>query len=124
MLDQYPDHEIAVEGHTDATGPDEYNQRLSEQRAASVRVQLIDGGIDANRITSRGLGESTPVASNDNAAGRQQNRRVEIVVLGAGTVAEASQGQVVSPVDSILRDTTLIRRDTLVRPDTTVRPPR
>ncbi len=124
VLDQYPDHEIAVEGHTDATGSDEYNQRLSEQRAASVRVQLIDGGVDANRITSRGLGESTPVASNDNAAGRQQNRRVEIVVLGAGTVAEASQGQVVSPVDSILRDTMLIRRDTLVRPDTTVRPPR
>ena len=124
VLEQYPDHEIAVEGHTDATGTDEYNQRLSEQRAASVRVQLIDGGVDANRITSRGLGETTPVATNDNAAGRQQNRRVEIVVLGAGTVAEASQGQVVSPVDSILRDTTLIRRDTLVRPDTTVRPPR
>ncbi|HUF29395.1 MAG TPA: OmpA family protein [Gemmatimonadaceae bacterium] len=124
VLDQYPDHQIAVEGHTDATGGDEYNQRLSEQRAAAVRVQLIDGGVDANRVTSRGFGKTTPVATNETAAGRQQNRRVEIVVLGAGTVAEAAQGTVVSPVDSILRDTLLIRRDTLVRPDTTVRPPR
>ena len=122
VLEQYPDHDIAVEGHTDATGPDEYNQRLSEQRAAAVRERLVAGGVDANRITSRGLGETTPVATNATAAGRQQNRRVEIVVLGAGTLAQAAAGTV---VDSAARDTSAVRPDTLMTPpDTTVRPPR
>jgi outer membrane protein OmpA-like peptidoglycan-associated protein len=122
VLDQYPDHDIAVEGHTDATGPDEYNQRLSEQRAAAVLERLVAGGVDANRITSRGLGETTPVATNATAEGRQQNRRVEIVVLGAGTLAQAAAGTV---VDSAARDTSATRPDTLMTPpDTTVRPPR
>lgn len=90
VLDQYPEHQIAVEGHTDATGPDEYNQGLSEQRAATVRTELISGGVDSTRITSRGFGESQPVATNATSAGRQQNRRVEIIVLGAGTLAQAA----------------------------------
>jgi outer membrane protein OmpA-like peptidoglycan-associated protein len=93
VLQQYPQHEIAVEGHTDATGPDAYNQRLSEQRAASVREALVRGGVDAARITSAGFGESRPVAGNDTPAGRQQNRRVEVVVLGAGTVADAMRAR-------------------------------
>lgn len=87
VLQQYPDYNISVEGHTDATGSDSYNQDLSQRRAASVRQALIAGGVPEARITSKGLGESQPVATNDTPAGRQQNRRVEVIVLGAGSVA-------------------------------------
>ena len=89
VLKQYPDKQISVEGHTDATGSDSYNMKLSQDRAASVRNTLVRGGVNPELITSKGLGETQPVASNDTPAGRQQNRRVEIVVLGAGTVADA-----------------------------------
>lgn len=89
VLTQYPQHQILVEGHTDATGGDEFNLQLSRDRASSVRTALVAGGVEAGRITAEGFGESRPVASNDNAAGRQQNRRVEIVIVGAGTVADA-----------------------------------
>ena len=89
VLKQYPEHDIAVEGHTDSTASEAYNQRLSEQRAEAVRTALIAGGVDATKITARGFGESQPVADNGTAAGRQQNRRVEVIVLGAGTVADA-----------------------------------
>ena len=88
ILQQYPDRQIAVEGHTDATGSDAYNQTLSEDRAASVRAALIAGGVPEGQITSRGFGKTQPVATNDTPAGRQQNRRVEIVVLGAGKLAD------------------------------------
>ena len=87
ILNQYPEHQIAVEGHTDATGGDAYNQKLSEERAASVRLSLVAGGVDPSRITSRGFGKTQPVATNDTPEGRQQNRRVEVVVLGAGRLA-------------------------------------
>ena len=89
VLRQYPQHQILVEGHTDATGSDEFNLQLSRDRASSVRTALVEGGVEAAKITGEGFGESRPVASNDNAAGRQQNRRVEIVIVGAGTVADA-----------------------------------
>ena len=89
VLDQYPDNAIVVEGHTDSQGSDAYNQKLSEDRAASVRAGLVTGGVDPGNITSKGFGESQPVSTNDTPAGRQQNRRVEVVVLGAGTVADA-----------------------------------
>jgi outer membrane protein OmpA-like peptidoglycan-associated protein len=89
VLKQYPDKQISVEGHTDATGSDSYNMKLSQDRAASVRNALVRGGVSPELISSKGLGETQPVASNDTPAGRQQNRRVEIVVLGAGTVADA-----------------------------------
>lgn len=88
ILQQYPDRQIAVEGHTDATGSDAYNQKLSEDRAASVRASLIAGGVPQGQITSTGFGKTQPVATNDNAQGRQQNRRVEIIVLGAGKLAD------------------------------------
>lgn len=88
ILQQYPDRQIAVEGHTDATGSDSYNQKLSEDRAASVRASLIAGGVPEGQITSRGFGKTQPVATNDTPAGRQQNRRVEIIVLGAGKLAD------------------------------------
>ncbi|HSJ65982.1 MAG TPA: OmpA family protein [Gemmatimonadaceae bacterium] len=128
VLQQYPDHEIAVEGHTDATGPDEYNQRLSEQRAAAVLAKLVEGGVPRERINSKGLGETTPVATNATAAGRQQNRRVEVIVLGAGTLTEAAEGVVDSvrtdTTRIMIRDSLIVRPDTTVRPDSTVRPPR
>ncbi len=73
---------LEVEGHTDSTGSDELNQKLSEQRANTVREYLIEQGLDAGTLTARGFGETSPVASNDNAAGRQKNRRVELIVSG------------------------------------------
>ena len=75
---QYPDNRIIVEGHTDSTGSDAYNQRLSENRAAAVADYLIDGGVSASDITVYGFGEARPKSTNDTAEGRQLNRRVEI----------------------------------------------
>ncbi len=75
---QYPDNRLIIEGHTDSSGTDQYNQRLSEQRASNVADYLIDQGVSAGAITVYGFGESRPKASNDTAEGRQQNRRVEI----------------------------------------------
>lgn len=91
ILRQYPNNQISVEGHTDATGSDAYNQKLSEDRAASVRTALVSGGVDASRVTSRGFGKTQPVATNATAEGRQRNRRVEVVVLGAGSLADATR---------------------------------
>lgn len=69
---------IAVEGHTDSTGPDRYNQSLSQRRAAAVRSYLVNQGVPSRSISARGYGESRPKSSNDTAEGRQLNRRVEI----------------------------------------------
>lgn len=77
---QYPQRNVMIEGFTDSTGSTGRNQELSDERADSVRVALLDMGISADRMTSRGYGESYPVAGNDTASGRQLNRRVEIVV--------------------------------------------
>ncbi|MDX1824589.1 MAG: OmpA family protein [Thiohalomonadales bacterium] len=74
------DFNVEIAGHTDSTGSAEYNQKLSEARAKSVRQYLIDQGVDANRLTSKGYGELEPVASNDTASGRAMNRRVEFRV--------------------------------------------
>jgi outer membrane protein OmpA-like peptidoglycan-associated protein len=78
----YPGLRIEVEGHTDSVGGDAYNQRLSEQRADGVLQYLLSNGLPAASLTARGFGKTMPVASNDTAAGRQQNRRVELVVSG------------------------------------------
>ncbi len=78
----YPSLKLEVEGHTDSVGTDEYNMKLSENRANSVRDYLVQQGINTSSIAARGFGESQPVATNDTAAGRQQNRRVELVVSG------------------------------------------
>jgi outer membrane protein OmpA-like peptidoglycan-associated protein len=80
-LTKYPDTEVNILGHTDATGTHAYNQRLSERRAASVRGHLVGQGVDGIRLKIRGYGEADPVASNDTVDGRQQNRRVEIVIV-------------------------------------------
>ncbi|MBI4459007.1 MAG: OmpA family protein [Acidobacteria bacterium] len=78
----HPGLQLEVEGHTDSVGSDEYNQRLSEQRADAVRSFLVQQGVSNNVVVARGFGESSPVTSNDTSAGRQQNRRVEMVVSG------------------------------------------
>lgn len=82
IVSGHPGLRLDVEGHTDSVGGDDYNQRLSEQRGESVRDYLIQQGMTANSVTTRGFGKTQPVASNDSAAGRQQNRRVELVVSG------------------------------------------
>ncbi|MBK6635569.1 MAG: OmpA family protein [Chitinophagaceae bacterium] len=69
-----------MDGHTDSQGKDEYNQTLSEERAASVRAYLVSKGIDESRLSSAGYGETTPVADNKTAAGRAKNRRVEMTL--------------------------------------------
>ncbi|HEX4785385.1 MAG TPA: OmpA family protein [Candidatus Sulfotelmatobacter sp.] len=78
----YPSLHVAIEGHTDSVGGDEYNQELSERRAQSVRDYFVQQGIPANAIEARGFGKSEPIASNDTPEGRQQNRRVELVLSG------------------------------------------
>jgi OOP family OmpA-OmpF porin len=75
-----PNMRVSVEGHTDSVGSDAYNQRLSERRANVVRDYMVEQGIAASRITAVGFGESKPVASNETAAGRAENRRVDIDV--------------------------------------------
>ena len=82
ILLSHPELTLQVEGHTDGVGDDLYNQRLSENRADGVRAYLVAQGIGSNAVTTKGFGKSQPVASNDTAAGRQQNRRVELVVAG------------------------------------------
>ncbi len=72
---------VTVEGHTDSTGSDELNQRLSEQRAAAVRDYLTSQGIASDRLSIQGLGKNAPIATNDTPAGRQQNRRVELIFV-------------------------------------------
>ena len=77
----YPTGRVTIEGHTDSKGNDAYNQRLSERRAGSVKSWLVDKEkIAADRITTRGAGETRPVADNSTEAGRQENRRVEVVI--------------------------------------------
>jgi outer membrane protein OmpA-like peptidoglycan-associated protein len=78
----YPDLRLEIEGHTDSTGTEDYNQLLSEKRAGTVRDFLVDKGVDINSVIARGMGESDPVASNDTSAGRKLNRRVELIVSG------------------------------------------
>ena len=78
-LREVPTRRVTIEGHTDSMGSDEYNQELSEQRALAVQAALMQRGVSGSQISTEGKGESAPVASNDNAAGRQQNRRVEVI---------------------------------------------
>lgn len=82
ILLAYPGLNIEVGGYTDNVGGDSMNQQLSENRASSVRDYLVQQGVATNSVTSRGFGNTLPVASNENSAGRQQNRRVELLVSG------------------------------------------
>jgi len=78
VVQQYENTLVTIEGHTDSTGSDSYNQLLSERRAASVAEVLLAQGVAFERVAAEGYGENRPVASNDTAEGRAQNRRVEI----------------------------------------------
>jgi outer membrane protein OmpA-like peptidoglycan-associated protein len=84
ILKQYPQHYVLIEGFTDNTGSSSHNQDLSERRAGAVRAALLATGVSSDRIDNRGYGETFPVASNATAAGRQLNRRVEIIVSDDG----------------------------------------
>lgn len=84
FLKNNPGRTATIEGYTDSSGGNGMNQALSERRAEAVKNALIDRGVTANRITARGFGEVQLVATNDTASGRQQNRRVEIVLANAG----------------------------------------
>lgn len=80
ILQRNADVMVSVEGHTDAVGTDAYNQKLSDRRATSVKSYLSGKGVSASRLTTRGLGESKPVSSNQTKDGRAMNRRVELLV--------------------------------------------
>jgi len=82
IVSGHPGLRLDVEGHTDSVGGDAYNQQLSEDRGSAVRDYLTEQGMVAGSVTSRGFGKTQPVASNETAAGRQQNRRVELVISG------------------------------------------
>ena len=87
FLSKNSERTVAIEGHTDSRGSDEYNLNLSQQRADAVRFLLVSNGIDSARIQATGMGENYPIASNDNNGGRQLNRRVEIIIANQpGTV--------------------------------------
>lgn len=80
VFNQYPDTDIVIFGYTDSTGKVEFNQTLSEQRAASVKAYLVSKGINGSRFTTKGMGIADPIATNDTAEGRSQNRRVEFAI--------------------------------------------
>ncbi len=102
ILLAYPDLRLEVDGHTDSVGSDAYNQELSEKRAAATRDYLVQQGIPVASVTTMGFGKTQPIASNSTAAGRQQNRRVEVVVsgeviggqIGGGTGTDSDSTQV------------------------------
>lgn len=89
FLRQNTDRRIVIEGHTDASGPEDYNLALSRDRAEAVRNYLVAQGIDAGRIRTRGMGEQFPVANNDTQAGRLQNRRIEVTIEDPPSAAGA-----------------------------------
>ena len=99
----YPDLKLEIDGYTDSIGSDEYNQTLSDKRSEAVRDYLTSSGVSANNVTSRGFGKADPVADNSTAAGRQLNRRVEMIVSGdvigdlASPGAADGQGQSANP---------------------------
>jgi outer membrane protein OmpA-like peptidoglycan-associated protein len=93
FMADYPERTVRIEGHTDSMGSDGTNQQLSEQRAAAVQGALLARGVDPTRITTVGYGEARPVASNETQAGRQRNRRIEVVVSDDGSTLEADGGR-------------------------------
>lgn len=85
FLNKYPDRTVVIEGYTDNVGGEDYNMGLSQRRADTVKTYLVGQGIDSSRLVATGKGKDAPVASNDSAAGRQQNRRVEVVIANMTT---------------------------------------
>jgi outer membrane protein OmpA-like peptidoglycan-associated protein len=93
----YPTLTLGIEGNTDSVGSDAYNQGLSERRAEAVRSYLAQQGVPESSMTAKGLGEAQPIASNSTAEGRQQNRRVELIV--SGEVIGTKIGPIAAPQD-------------------------
>jgi outer membrane protein OmpA-like peptidoglycan-associated protein len=87
FLDEYADRSVLIEGHTDNVGSEDSNFNLSQRRADSVKSYLVELGVQSERLSTSGLGEGSPVAGNDTATGRQQNRRVEVVISNATTAS-------------------------------------
>ena len=90
FMTEYPQRTAAIEGFTDSMGSEEYNQDLSERRADAVKGYLVRQGVETSRLSSAGRGENSPVADNESAAGRQQNRRVEVIISQAGSAKESN----------------------------------
>lgn len=91
ILNKYEDTNVLIEGHTDSDGSDDYNQKLSERRAAAVSDFARNNGVSSSRIITKGYGESQPVASNESADGKRQNRRVEIAVYANEELKKAAE---------------------------------
>jgi len=91
-LRDYPKTTVAIEGHTDSTGAGAYNEDLSRRRAEAVMGYLTRQGVEASRLQTRGLGEGYPVATNDSSSGRQENRRVEIIIQNVNSSVAGSGG--------------------------------
>ena len=91
VLNKYDDTDILIEGHTDNTGSEEHNQTLSEKRAQSVANYLIRQAVNKDRTITMGYGESQPIASNETASGRQQNRRVEVAIFANKKLQRAAK---------------------------------
>jgi outer membrane protein OmpA-like peptidoglycan-associated protein len=81
ILKRNPDRQVVIEGHTDWTGPEEYNQQLSQSRAEAVKKYMVENGVEEARLSTAGFGETQPIAPNDTRDGRDRNRRVEMKVL-------------------------------------------
>jgi outer membrane protein OmpA-like peptidoglycan-associated protein len=92
FMRNYPDRTVTIEGHTDNVGSESFNIDLSQRRADAVRGYLVRQGVDGSRVKSTGMGEDMPVATNNTEAGRQQNRRVEIIISNPTPTAAASPG--------------------------------
>ena len=82
-LDKYPGSDILIVGHTDAVGASSYNQSLSERRASAAADYLVVQGVSRERVSTRGMGETDPIASNDSERGRELNRRVEVAIYAS-----------------------------------------
>ncbi|MDH3215904.1 MAG: OmpA family protein [Candidatus Krumholzibacteria bacterium] len=93
ILNKYPDTEVLLEGHTDATGSDEYNLELSRRRAQAVANHLASANVNATRFTVMGYGEGQPVANNDSVDGRQLNRRVDVAIYANDKLKKAAKAQ-------------------------------
>ena len=91
ILNKYDDTNILLEGHTDASGPEDYNLNLSRQRAQSVSNYLANQNVSGTRFTIMGYGEAQPIADNETAAGKQQNRRVEVAIYATDKLKKAAE---------------------------------
>ncbi|HUV36949.1 MAG TPA: OmpA family protein [Patescibacteria group bacterium] len=94
ILNKYNDTDVLIEGHTDSTGPEEYNLDLSRKRAQSVANHIATQQVDATRFTIMGYGESQPIATNETNEGRQQNRRVELAIMANEKLKKTAEKQV------------------------------